>query len=574
MFLPRAKSRHRHGWWPRLALSSTAVLCSPATALAQERHVAFVQVLDAAGRPVSDAEVVALGSPWLPLLPAPADRVVATSDARGRAQLRLLPDLEYAAWAIEPPAGSTDFRCSQIVSGLRQGSAVDLQLDPTRPRQRALLTGAEHWAADLGLHVAAVAIGGHLLPVQLAADGLLPPLPEISLFVIADGQGRVVWVGPPKPQALATRDVAMPRPQHGMAVVRDPDGQPVAGAEIWHLLSLSDHQPFRLEAGWREIAKPVYRRHLGTTDREGRCPFVLPAWTDDLDWYLLATAPGLGALRFGIQKRIAVVGDVAQPLTKDAEGRREFTVQLPRNRQVRIPAANGSPVELMLGTPPLAATVVDGAIEVPVRTKGLLRLPATREDPVGYAILTAEQSAVDALQVVAFSVREPDGRPPDRAILTLIAPEREIPVPLDRLGQARLRLDHGPWLAFASSDTAVAHAEVRPGLDTERTLELKPPALAELQFLDTAGNPLGNAMVRFGLAAMHRSSDPWFQRILANKQEIHYLHRHREPRLDAEGWLRLPLLAPDAAIDLVPVVGARQFERVRLAPGRTQIRMQ
>jgi hypothetical protein len=572
-------ARHWRHLLPRIGGCAAALLWAANASPGQERQPAFVRVQRADGQPVAHAEVCALGSPWLPTQPVPADRVVAVTDARGRAQLPLLPDLEYSAWAVVPPVGTADFRATQVAQVLRQGSSAELQLGPARPRQRARLTGVEHWPTDLGLHIAAVAIEGHVLPVSLDADGLLPPLPEIAVFVIADRNEQVVWVGPPKPEALATRDVAMPRPQRGVVTVRGPNGKPVAGAEIRQLLSLAPPRPpfSRLNEGYREVAAPQCAHHLGSTDADGRCAFVLPAWTDDRDWNLLATAPGLGTTRFCIQSGILIIGNLTYPLTKDAEGRREFSLQLPGSRRVRVPAGAGAAaIEILGSAPPSPATMVDGSIEISAGGPCWIRLPATGDAPVGYAQVAAQEDALPKLHEVTITVREADGRPPDRAVLTLFTPDLEIPLVLDRLGRTRLRLGTERCLAFATSATsatAVAHAEVQPGGAAELTLELAPPALAEIQFLGVGGQPLAGGAAPYGMRTSSRSSDPWFQGILVRKQQWLHQRGFGPAPLDAAGWLRLPLLAPDAAIDLVPGVGGAQFDPVRLAPGKTRIQL-
>ncbi|MBL8723075.1 MAG: hypothetical protein JNK49_03475 [Planctomycetes bacterium] len=561
---------------PQIGSCATALLWAANASPGQERQPAFVRLQRDDGQPVAHAEVCALGSPWLPTQPVPADRVVAVTDAQGRAQLPLLPDLEYSAWAVVPPVGTTDFRVTQVAQVLRQGSSAELRLGPARPRQRARLTGVEHWPSDLGLHITAVAIEGHVLPVSLDTDGLLPPLPEIGVFVIADRDGQVVWAGPPKPGALATRDVAMPRPQRGVVTVRGPDGKPVAGAEIRQLLSLAQPRPpfSGLGEGYREVAAPPCTHRLGATDGEGRCAFELPAWTDDLNWNLLATAPGLGAIEFGIQSGIVKIGELTYPRNKDAEGRCQFSLQLPGARRVAVPAAEGEVATVIPAyAPPMPAQVVDRAIEIPVGKPCWVRLPATGDAPVGYAHLTAKEDALPKLHEVTITVREADGRPPDRAVLTLFASHLEIPLVLDRLGRTRLRLGAERCLAFATNATAVAHAEVRPGGAAELTLELAPPALAEIQFLGADGQPLAGGTAPYGMRTSSRRSDPWFQGILVRKQQWLHQRGFGPATLDSAGWLRLPLLAPDAAIDLVPGVGGAQFDPVRLAPGKTSIQL-
>jgi len=274
------------------------------------RRPTFSRVVDGAGEPIADAEVVFVGGlPHLARTVASVDVQRVGSDKRGRAIARLREDLCYVVWAVGPAVADGARTVSEVQGYFSAGALLDVPCTDSRPTA-ATLGGLEAWRehGPLRLFAMTPAPGDE---VELAAgeDGRLslPPGPY-SVVEVRGPDGQPLW---------STRRgdaMTMPPPRRVPVLVVDEEGAPLAGVEVVHRVA-------RL-GGWPLDGFPGVGderlRPLGTTGADGRCDVLVPYDGDPLreakgDLLLLARPPGRPVVASGVWSRSIYASDRKVP---------------------------------------------------------------------------------------------------------------------------------------------------------------------------------------------------------------------------------------------------------------------
>lgn len=515
-----------------------------AVAVGQQPMATVGRVVDAAGAPVVGAEVVFASSP--PLVDetfSPAEVVRATSDADGRYRAGLRTGRSYTGWAVGPAAqgGGT---CSEYREGVLAGEIVEFALGQPVDGPLLHVDGLDE-LGDGGPFVLQLRAGGRHSPVwtlPIASDGSVevPRLPPGGVASILDARGAV-RVG----VAIRNRDhVGVPPARRIRCIVRDENGQPIAGALVGLVATATNArapEPFGdVGAFDRFLAAPP-------TGADGRTELV----AHDPAQALLATAAGRvgtltgrvgghwvqdGQFRFGDPQKEAPLPDEfvfvlprAEPLRGRLHRGEQPVVGIGVLAVHRVAVAGAMPSGVVVSSsvccPQTTATAADGGFTFasPPGPFGGVRFafaPLPGDDAL--LVLRPRQQRPEApldidlatWPVTALQLLDTTGGPPAAARCVVwpadsSADDEPIVVPTDRAGRARLRLEPGEWLLFAT-DGAGAALEVLTvaarGSAAPRSFALEPLPKRAGRVLDGEGKPV--AGVRFRFAGSRSEREP------------------------------------------------------------------
>ncbi|MCU0866378.1 MAG: hypothetical protein MUC36_21550 [Planctomycetes bacterium] len=260
----------------------TLPLLSLATLPAQELATIGTFV-DLDGNPVADATITFATSPPAVFDTfAPAQLLVATTDASGKFRVKLRQGTAYSVWALGPRQGARRLR-SKVEEGVVAGSVLALRAATGQDAGTLQIDGL----AGLGngpftAEVHTPALHGPTFRVVVPADGavVLPDLPVGDYKVRLFGPDQRLVIGQ-LDRSADRATIANLRPT-AIEVV-DRHGKPVAGARVGMLANLFAH----------ESALQFTRRHHGgvveapPTDADGRTTIPhavdggpLVAWSD------------------------------------------------------------------------------------------------------------------------------------------------------------------------------------------------------------------------------------------------------------------------------------------------------
>ncbi|MCR9246963.1 MAG: carboxypeptidase-like regulatory domain-containing protein [bacterium] len=289
------------------------------------------RVLDAAGKPVPNAEVVFASADSGHRL-VERDVVRATTGKSGRFRVRLWPTRPYRCWASACPDGGDD--SATLISDLvdRTYPSTEIRF-PDVPRKAAtefrLAKGQyEPWAKHAPLAIELILIGcGRIFAANLDEHGAvaIPPLPGRQLVASVFANGRIV------DQARVERKPAEPPAPSGLSMDLEP--------------------PFLVRAKVHDIADEgivgaTIERIVGSYPR-GNGPFPgnqtarrLPiAKTDDAgfaEWLIAATGdPFEGSDRYPLVTFVAVAPDYQESIA--GFGRKPFTGEISLGTEFEAP---------------------------------------------------------------------------------------------------------------------------------------------------------------------------------------------------------------------------------------------
>jgi hypothetical protein len=515
---------------------------------AQQRLATAGRVLDGAGKALAGACVTFVGSePPIYERFAPADRVTATTDEKGRFRAELLPGADYAAWASSAPGVDGSAFVSALAADVRAGSGLELIAATTQPRSELQVEGLDGWPdlAPLRIEVAPALPFVHALPLVLAKGvaplAAVPPNTEWLVFVRdRDGALLYSWRMLPKPGSMR---LDVPPPQSVPVRVRDEQGAAVAGAtlrlQVGHRLGGSSRV---LEGGggqgqWRDV---------GTTGADGTATVRIPASADPFtdagsDGLLLAAKRDHVAAISGWNGQLLVDGKLVEKLDS-----RELPFILRHGKSWcgRIRGADGEPLRLamlqlegivvlkMRGTATMASPVAfrartdaEGAfafdslpaeltqaslfVETPeplaapaanaARTPRMVRAPALRAPDLGQDL----DLDLQALPLLTLRVQGVDDGPARHARVLLV------PVPvakqmfdtaifqvaLDAAGEARVHVQAGRWSVFVCDGTGYAHQIVAIERAEDRQVRLQKLAVVRGTVRMADGSPASGAIL-------------------------------------------------------------------------------
>ncbi len=552
---------------------------------APERRAAFGEVVGLDGKPVADAEVTCLGSSVLPVLADElgqvrevADVVRTTSDARGRFTVKLLIGREYCAWAATPVDGDGRFRVGPITYGLRaSGAARLLQSGEQRARQRITLAGADAWLACGPLRLAYAVVGRHLMPIDPGAQEL-PPMPMVMRFVVDDANGEVLWDGgddgwqrlPPE-----QRSIPVPPPTTITLRAEDAAQTPVADAEVWLLFDVPGESE-----DWAEVFVPRFARRLGTTDAAGSWSGVVPALDPSLGLHLLVRKPGWRwatvGIRFGGPYYQGLrTHPTPEPLlfTAVLQPVQKLVVRPERSRVAEVMSSldwGGTTVPLRVPVRSEAGGAVSLPVAVEQRRQLLVQLPPEEGQPGALLQLHQDKNrqpdellfdVADARRI-DVDVRDSNGNPARRArLLVLPAAEwgwpRGVPIELNAAGRGIVCVGPGAWLLFACDGEQAAWKlfTADAGAGVCRVDLATIPSLT-VRVVDVLRQPRAQLDCQVIIALQDVAPVP------APANYLHPIARTmwraaRSQRLDQDGVVRIPVLLPEASVQMMVMEGTR-----------------
>lgn len=439
-------------------------------------------------------------------------------------------------------------------------------------------------------------------------------MPAIDQVMVVDRTGAPLWgtccsrvslltqESAPPSLALPPIRTGIPVPQP-LSVRAVQDGKPVAGVEVVRSFRIASSRS-SLDCA-RLLPTPAPRAAMGRTDERGELQ-LLVAWqnafaavkssTGYLDLQLDAIgADGVWGFS-GINHMGQVIsGEAAIPVPDDHV----------------LPFAMAKPTTLLV-VPPVAAEVTlfgkfggagwqhvrdEGPLRLRVGADGIAKMPWPRSDtPMriaridvdgeapAWAIVepSAERHLIDvAATTTTITLHDAAGMPATNARLMLwphhpLRPGVQIEVPLlvDALGRAKVRIGRGRWVAAAieGSSSAVHFFE-----DGERpddlTLRLAPASPGTLQFVDGQGRPCAGRTVHLAVVSYCTSLD-WRTRFLGDLQQEWLGYPGRLFACDREGRVLLPLLEAPGLSAAILVRPEARFDQsplgeVRLRSGET-----
>lgn len=216
-------------------LSTCSVLLLAAAATAQKREPVRGSVATGDGEPWAGAQVELLSRP----LPdddrfGEADVLVATSDAKGRFQVMLLPGRRYLAWASAEQADGT-YVASRPVEDVRAGQPLELIADAPRPHATVQIDGLQPWRAHGAIDCTLLRRGEVLLVKPCREhDGklVLPAFPgrRAGLELRCGEQPLLPWPAAIDLRLATVQRVRVDPPRALRFRCLDAAQQPVAGA--------------------------------------------------------------------------------------------------------------------------------------------------------------------------------------------------------------------------------------------------------------------------------------------------------------------------------------------------------
>src|SRR5712675_739454 len=126
------------------AVGRLMVLVVFGTLPAQQRKPGFACVVDAAGKPIANAEVTCVHTPFI-CEPGVVEVLAARSDEHGRCRFDLVVGLPYSMWAIGPVAANGSCMVSAVNDRAAAGRALDLELLWSSGRRQLRVVGTEPW---------------------------------------------------------------------------------------------------------------------------------------------------------------------------------------------------------------------------------------------------------------------------------------------------------------------------------------------------------------------------------------------------------------------------------------------
>jgi hypothetical protein len=543
-----------------LGLHAAALLLTSGRAPAQavdadgQRRPTFVRVEDPAGQTVAGAIVTFAGAlPHIGVDAGPRDGTQVQSDARGRAQAKLRPDLCYVAWAVGPADAAGARGVAPVHGWFGAGSLFTLRLGPPAAPQRLRITGADAWAARGPLqYFASTPSPGRdvALDVVASADGAASeievPLDPVRVIEVRTAAGEPLWSTP----TAAGEDLVLPPPQSLRVRVRDEKGAPLAGALVRQRVARL--VPWRVD-NYGGVNEDRWR-DLGRTDAEGACVVEVPYAADPLrdpshgDLLLFATAVGRPAVAGGVFQKGHLVDD--RKVNKIEGGELPFTCRAvaplvgsigrePRGSVAHLAAvgklfvernsyandarsfcvpigADGTfrfdDVPAELHSSRLTIVAPDGAR---VTWPTFPAMPA-RELPPEVAGRDGGLAAEDFTDLTV-QVVEPGGGPA-RGAIVLLAPAAQpgvllrdsaLRLPLDARGAAQLRLVPGKWTLHVLADNGYAAQGLELLAGTRSvTLAMHPMARMRVEVRDANDRPVAGAKLVSRGTTIRGTGDP------------------------------------------------------------------
>lgn len=520
---------------------------------AQMRKPCFVSVVDGAGKPLANAQVVLR---WLPGLgtPGDADRVIETTDAQGRCRPELRVGRLYKTWAIGPAA--SDGVC--LVSAPTDRGACGCVIELTAAHAMAPRRVRVHWNDQIAgnWHSLAVLMSSPDDPwaSELEEGNVLPPQ-RYGRSWIGVGQRELLQRFAVEPFDAAPELSLAQSPVVKLRVVREgtEPRTPIAGAEValtWMRETDDDDAVFgpRGESGYRLMS---------VTNGKGEADVPLHGAGDGKRMIasLRVSAPGCSALFMPAQvaEQFARRGEplvAALPAARVARG----VWRAPRDGEVSkqvVCCALLHPNNLIVNMPLDAWFVGAETIQVDVPANAwqhqlvahvlprdekqaprLLALPVIADKlPSLPDVLPGE------LRTLRVQVLDATGAPACGAQVAVVSPVRKRQFGLeashlacDAAGRVELMLGEGDWGVYACRDGAHALFVLGAG-DAGRELVLKlvdtprlrcrvvdadgrPVVDARLEVVDRRGQvpAVGEATVDF---AAFEDGDDWARRSFA-----------------------------------------------------------
>lgn len=566
---------------------------------AQGRQAAFVRVLGGDGQAVAGAKITCVGPPGVFDVDATADVVEVSTDARGRAQPRLLPQRRYAAFASASRAGGGR-EASLVRADVSSGRECVLQFAPQRPPTRVLIEGQDAWGERGPLR-------GFLRLQQCPGfaialpDGELPPLPAGHVIEVRDRDGQSLWSSMGLGAATLREGgdllaATLPPPQSLGCRVVDANGRPVADAVLWQAI---EGTPRRLRAQPLELMTVPTWRKLGRTDAEGRCTVSLAVGvrdgrvTDDL--CIEARRDGYAAGRAGtIANQSAFSGAVA---ITPADGVLPITMAEPEPIRVHPPAiysmvvrgvTRGGNARSGQEGPVVVQTGADGKAQLPLpRDLVANRLAWIRagDGPPGIAVVEPEPQGsfvMAPLRELRLKITDSLGGPARGQVVAVSAVTRdpfgcEVPMIADPAGKLPMRVGRGDWFVWCQDGASAAWRLIEDGTDdVDVALAMQPLPSVRFRVVDGRGQVRPGLAVNlvssgYGEVSVKPSAE---QRCLTVRQLLWFQELARAATTDAQGMLVMPALLPEASLKLVFDLGpdsqGKPNQRVVLArPGET-----
>jgi hypothetical protein len=546
----------------------------------------FFTVVGAQGEAIAGARIHAVGgSPHVPQELWPTEAQTAVSDARGRAVMRLSPDLCHVAWAV----GGKDERLSPTVGYFAAGAMVQLHCLDVAVARSIPVMGTEAWpdAGPLTFHAMTPSPIFEVLLVR-AGDRVMVPAGPFSVIEARSRDGQVLVHA-----SAAVDELRVPPPQRLRVRVLDAKGDPRAGARV--RLRVGRVSGWRVD-GLGGVVEDRWRV-LGTTDAEGRAEVLVPYDADPFvetshgNLLLFADAAGLAEVAGGIWNRRPYVDD----RRAESFGDHELTFHLQRTEPLRgvlVGAAPGTRLHLAgvckLHTDRnsythdarsfVAEVAADGNFvfdDVPaeLHTTRVTAVPRSRDGEFGWFPALMGRVLPDQLQVgagasrptlaapVRFVVRDPVGGPARGGVLLVAASQQRgvlfreavFRVPLDPAGAASLRLLPGNWVVGAMSDDGFVAREIVVAADADvglsHDLEMAPMLRMRIELLDKDGSPLDGARVRLRGTTTRGVADP----VQVLRQSVRTSQRSTWDtlRTDAQGRVAIPFLPVDGVVQRV-----------------------
>ena len=249
--------------------------------------VLLVQAVAAQRAPIRGAVELQDGAPWanasVTLLhrPVPSDerfgvedRVVTTTDERGRFEAAVVPGRRYSVWAVQAMDDGKHLG-SSVVEGFSFGQPLTLRaVGEPRPPARVRISGLRRWRSWAGgshaIEVRAITdcrnMDLHALELDAKQVAELPPLPGhgARVEVLWNGAPLLSWPRPVRFGAEQPKMVRINAPRATRMDVVDASGAPAAGVDV--LLGAID-------TGTHERDNYCV---LATSDGEGRLVVPLP----------------------------------------------------------------------------------------------------------------------------------------------------------------------------------------------------------------------------------------------------------------------------------------------------------
>jgi hypothetical protein len=558
----------------------------------RSRVPTFVQVVDSDGEPLANARITLVGA-----IPE-ADGVGgearhAVSDARGRAIVRLRPDLCHVAWAIGPADAAGAAPYTPQFGFFAAGAMVELRCGLPQPLQRVTIGGLSAWSdrGPLTVHL----IGWHpSADLELVRDGdawLLPPTP-LGDPVLGVGSALEVRCGG-RPLHLferfsRERSPQLPPPQRVAVRVVDEEGEPLPGAPLDQRLGTV--WPWTLDG--TGVAPRSRVAPLGVADATGTAVVEVAYPGDPLrepgstNLQIVARALGRERLSGGVYQGSSYVDDVR--LTQPPGAVLQLTARRVADLAGRLdglPAgtfahlafvaqldigSRGVVREQRSQTVPVGADGSFRFVGVP-RTATGCRLVFWHPDreivaPVLLAEAGCRLPALASLPLVPCRVRVVDavGNPARGGVLLLGPGERTSVLlsqsvarrPLDASGSANLLLPRGSIAVFAVCAEGSVGKVVQVDAGATHDLQLQPFTRLRVRFVDHRGVPIAGARPTVSNHVFSGSGDP----VGAMVQPFHLymLQRLTQQVTDRNGRIELVFPADrlvNATVELRSAVG-------------------